>query len=166
MGIIKPTLSLTANASTASTDAGPISISLALTATDSLTVDSVQSKIITPANSGGPTLLFSGNDYAGDSADTGGTHGGFLYFKNATASGTSLIYIGFGAGPLQGGAAPADMGDGSTSTALDNADDGTFRFMTLKVGEFAWFPWDYMQDIYCGASSENQSLEYFLFDRG
>ena len=170
MGIIKPTLSLTANASTASTDAGPISISLALTATDSLTVDSVQSKIITPANSGEPTLLFSGNDYAGDSADTGGTHGGFLYFKNATASGTSLIYIGFGAGTGgatgtgQGGAVPADMGAGGT--ALDNADDATYRFMTLKVGEFAWFPWDYMQDIYCGASSENQSLEYFLFDRG
>ena len=164
MGVITPTFTLTSNASTAATSAGPISVALSLSATDELTVDSVESKIITPANSGAPTLLFSGNDYAGDSADTGGTHGGFLYFKNATASGTSLIYIGFGTGPLQGGAAPANMTAGGT--ALDNADDATFRFLTLKVGEFAWFPWDYMQDIYCGASSVSQSLEYFLFDRG
>ena len=36
MGIIKPTISVTANASTAATDAGPLSIALALSATDSL----------------------------------------------------------------------------------------------------------------------------------
>ena len=37
---------------------------------------------------------------------------------------------------------------------------------TLKVGEFAFFPWDYMQDIHCGASTGSQLLEYWLFDRG
>ena len=161
MATITPTLTLTSNASTATTLPGPISVALSLSATDSLTVDSVESKIVTPANSGAPTLLLAGNTYGPDSGDTGGTHGGYLYLKNATATGTSLIYVGT---VLQGAAAPANMGAGTT--ALDNADDATFRLMTLKVGEFAWIPWDYMQDIYCGASSGSQSLEYFLFDRG
>ena len=46
MGIIKPTLTLTANAASATTDAGPMSIALSLSATDSLSVEAVQSKII------------------------------------------------------------------------------------------------------------------------
>jgi len=161
MGVITPTFTLTSNASSASTDAGPISIALSLSVTDALTVDLVQSKIVTPANSGAPTLLLSGNDYAGDGADTAGTHGSFLYLKNATASGAAVIYVGT---VLQGTAAPANMG--AEGTALDHADDATFRLMTLRVGEFCWMPWDYMQDIYVGASSGSQSLEYFLFDRG
>tara|TARA_R110000824_G_scaffold1891_2_gene9290 strand:- start:5827 stop:6312 length:486 start_codon:yes stop_codon:yes gene_type:complete len=161
MGVIKPTLTLTSNSAAATTDPGPISIALSLSATASLTVDSVQSKIVTPANAGAPTLLLQGEDYAGDSADTPGTHGSFLYLKNATTSGTSIIYVGT---VLQGTAAPANMTAGGT--ALDNADDATFRLMTLKLGEFCWMPWDYMQDMYVGASSADQSLEYFLFDRG
>ena len=43
MAVIKPTLSLTANSSAASTDPGPLSIALSLSATDSLTVDTVDS---------------------------------------------------------------------------------------------------------------------------
>ena len=46
MATIKPTLSLTANASTASTP-GPLSIALNLSATDSLTVDRAVSEIKT-----------------------------------------------------------------------------------------------------------------------
>jgi len=163
MAVITPTLSLVANASTATTSAGPLSIALSLSATDVLTVDTVQSAIVTPPNSGAPTLLLAGDSYGDDSGDTPGTHGGFLYLKNATTSGANLIYIGT---TLQGATAPASMGTGGTSTALDNADDGSLRLMTLKAGEFAWIPWDYMQDIYVGASAAAQSLEYFLFDRG
>jgi len=161
MGVIKPTLTLTANARTASTDAGPVSVALSLSATDSLTVDSLQSKIVVPANSGAPTLLLAGNDYAGDGADTPGTHGGFLYLKNVTASGNSFIYVGM---VRQGATDPADFGAGTT--ALDHADDATDRVFTLLRGEFCWMPWDYMQDIYVGGSSADQSLEYWLFDRG
>ena len=161
MAVITPTLSLVANASTATTSAGPLSIALSLSATDVLTVDTVQSAIVTPPNSGAPTLLLAGDSYGGDSGDTPGTHGGFLYIKNATSSGANLIYIGT---TLQGATAPANMGAGTT--ALDNADDASLRLMTLKAGEFAWIPWDYMQDIYVGASAAAQSLEYFLFDRG
>ena len=163
MAVIKPTLTLTANTSAATTNSGPLSVALSLSATDLLTVDNVQSQIVTPANSGAPTLLLQGEDYGPDSGDTPGTHGGFVYFKNTSAaSTTNLIYIGT---VLQGTTAPANMGGGDGTTALDAADDSTFRLMTLKVGEFAFFPWDYMQDIYCGASAASQTLEYWLFDR-
>ena len=159
---IKPTITLTANKNSATTNPGPLSVSLSLSGTDLLSVDTVQSEIVTPPNSGAPTLLLQGEDYGGDSGDTPGTHGGFIYFKNVSAaSATNLIYVGT---TLQGASAPANMGAGTT--ALDNADDASFRLMTLKVGEFAWLPWDYMQDIYIGASAASQLLEYWLFDRG
>ena len=158
---IKPTFSLTANKNAATTNPGPLSIALSLNVTDTLSVDNVSSSIVTPANSGAPTLLLAGDTYGGDSGDTPGTHGGYLYLKNITASGTNLIYVGT---VLQGTTAPANMGAGTT--ALDNADDATFRLMTLKPGEFAFLPWDYMQDIYVGANAAAQSLEYWLFDRG
>jgi len=66
---------------------------------------------------------------------------------------------------LQGGAAPANMGAGDGTTALDAQDDSTFRLFTLKRDEFVWLPWDFMQDIYVGASAASQSLEYMVFDR-
>ena len=46
MGVVKPTLTLTANASSASTDAGPMSVALSLSATDSLAITKVESQII------------------------------------------------------------------------------------------------------------------------
>ena len=162
MAVIKPTITLISNASTATTDAGPLSVALNLTATDTLTVDIVQSAIVTPPHSGAPTKLLDGDALSGgDSFDTGGTHGSFLYMKNATSSGSNLTYVGT---TLQGASAPANMGAGTT--ALDHTDDATFRLFTLLPGEFVWMPWDYMQDIYIGASAASQSLEYFLFDRG
>tara|TARA_R100000781_G_C4007163_1_gene102385 strand:- start:51 stop:539 length:489 start_codon:yes stop_codon:yes gene_type:complete len=162
MAVITPTITLRSNASTATTNAGPLSVALSLAGSDILTVDTVQSEIITPATSGSaPTLLLAGDSFGGDSGDTGGTHGGFLYLKNITSTGSNLIYLGT---TLQGASAPANMGAGTT--ALDNADDATFRLMTLLPGEFAFLPWDYMQDIYVGASAASQSLEYWLFDRG
>ena len=161
MAVITPTITLRSNASTATTNAGPLTVALSLAGSDILTVDNVNSSIVTPANSGAPTLLLAGDTYGGDSGDTPGTHGGFLYLKNITSTGSDLIYIGT---VFQGATDPADMGAGTT--ALDNADDATTRLMTLKPGEFAFFPWDYMQDIYCGASAASQKLEYWLFDRG
>ena len=160
---IKPTLSITANKKSATTSPGPLSIALSLNVTDTLSVDNVSSSIVTPANSGAPTLLLAGDTYGGDSGDTPGTHGGYLYLKNITASGTDKIYVGT---VFQGASAPANMGGGDTTTALDASDDSTTRLLTLKPGEFAFLPWDYMQDIYCGASAASQSLEYWLFDRG
>lgn len=166
MAVITPTISIRSNTSTATTNPGPLSVALSLSGSDVLTVDTATSSIITPPNSGAPLKFLDGDALqGGDAVDAPGTYGSYVYMKNTTATGTNLIYIGFGVGPLQGGAVPADMGTGGTSTALDNADDGSMRFMTLKPGEFAFFPWDYLQDFYCGASAASQTLEYWIFDK-
>ena len=59
MAVIKPTLTLTSNSSSATTDAGPLSVALSLSATDSLTVDTVKSSIITPSTT--HSILFDGS---------------------------------------------------------------------------------------------------------
>ena len=147
MGVIKPTLTLTSNASSATTDAGPLSIALSLSATDTLTVDTVKSQIISPTTT--HAILFDGSTY--DDGGTAGTHGGFIYMKNTSAADHD-IYIGVGA-------------DGFTATALEGADDAD-RFLTLKQGEFAFFPWDYTMDISADAEHNDATLEYWLFNRG
>ena len=168
MATITPTLTITANSSSATTP-GPISTAINISATTSLTTDCIlAAATMVPPNTGAPKKLFDGDALSfagigsgadGDHSDTPGTHGSFLYLKNATASGANLIYIGTTA---QGGSI-ADMGAGTT--ALDNADDASLRLMTLKRDEFVFMPWDFLQDIYVGASASDQKLEYMLFDR-
>ena len=169
MATITPTLTITANSSSATTP-GPISTAINISATTSLTTDCIlAAATMVPPNSGAPTKLFDGDALSfagigsgadGDHSDTPGTHGSFIYLKNSTSSGANLIYIGT---TLQGASAPADMGAGTT--ALDNADDASFRLFTLKRDEFVWMPWDFLQDIYVGASAASQQLEYMVFDR-
>ena len=146
MGIIKPTLTLTANASSATTDAGPMSVALSLSATDSLTVDHVKSIIFKPTTTA--AILFDGSteDDGGDA----GTHGGFLYLKNVSAADYD-IYIGVGA-------------ESMSATELEPATDAD-RFLTLKQGEFAFFPYDYEMDISVDAEHNDAELEYWLFNR-
>jgi hypothetical protein len=158
MAVIKPTFSLVSNASTATTDSGPLSVALSLSATDSLTVDVVQSKIVTFANATSNTILWDGDAIAGADG-AGGTRGGFLYFKNTSANGTSLVYIGIDH-------------DGGTSLDLSTADEGDaeadlsqMRLFTLKYGEFAWMPFDGNCDIF-GDASAAATLECWYFDRG
>ena len=148
MGVIKPTLTLTANASSASTDAGPMSVALNLSATDSLTVDKVLTKILDvkgthgDADDGG--ILFDASDYT--ASGTAGTDGGFVYIKNLHATGH--IYIGHG-----------------SATAMEDGADTT-RTMTLLSGEFAFFPWDMTQDIVFDANGDyTAALEAWLFVR-
>ena len=154
MAVIKPTLSLTANANTATTDPGPLSIALALSVTDSLTVDLVESQIISIADDSSHARLFDGAALGGDT-ETAGTVGAFLYFKNTGASGN--IYIGVQA-------------DDDTAADIGNAnqvDDfsATTRLFTLKPGEFAFMPYDYAMDITYDASAA-ATLEVWRFDRG
>ena len=146
MGIIKPTLTLTANASSATTDAGPMSVALSLSATDSLTVDHVKSRIFKPTTTA--AILFDGSteDDGGDA----GTHGGFLYLKNVSAADYD-IYLGVGA-------------ESMSATELEPATDAD-RFLTLKQGEFAFFPYDYEMDISVDAEHNDAELEYWLFNR-
>ena len=146
MGVIKPTLTLTSNASTASTDAGPLSVALSLSATDSLNVDTVESKIFKPTLT--PSVLFDGSSF--DDGGTAGTHGGFIYMKNASTSDYD-IYVGA-------------VADGVSASTLDDADDAV-RLFTLKQGEFAFLPYDYTMDLVVDAENANAELEYWVFNR-
>ena len=146
MAVIKPTLTLTSTASSATTDPGPLSIALSLSATDSLTVDTVESKIVTPTTT--DSLLFDGS--AKDDGGTAGTHGGFIYMKNTSTSDYD-IYFGV-------------IADGGSVTDMEAADDAD-RFMTLKQGEFCFLPYDYTMDITVDAEHNDATLEYWLFNR-
>ena len=154
MAVIKPTLNLTSNASTATTDPGPLSIALALSATTSVTSDNVTSKIITFADATSNTIIWDGDAIAGADG-AGGTRGGFLYFKNTSA--TAMVYIGID----HDGGASLDL-----STADETDDEAglsQMRLFTLKAGEFAWMPFDGNCDIF-GDSSAAATLECWYFD--
>ena len=145
---IKPTFSLTSNKNSATTSPGPLSIALALNVTDTLSVDNVQSEIIVFTGASDHQRIFDGSIY--NDSGTAGTHGGFVYMKNITASDLD-IYIGI-------------EPDDDAAAALESAGN-TQRLLTLKQGEFAFFPYDYTMDITADAEGA-ASLEYWLFDRG
>ena len=178
MAYIKPRFNLTSNSAGVTTDPGPYSIALALSTTPSadtsgrLTVDLVEQSTYTTTTT--PTKIIDGHDYMttnGSDVWTPGSVGGFLYMKNMDTSGTDSIYVGIVSnvsrndGTLtgsDGATAPAASGDGH----LANTDNTTLRTMTLKPGEFAFFPWDYTGDIYVENDAGDPILEYWLFDRG
>ena len=148
MATISPTLSITANASSATTP-GPLSFALSLSATDSLTVDRVvsETKVINTST----VLILSGSSLLAVDSDSGapGSHGGFLYLRNITSSDLD-IYVAL---------AP----DGTTPVLGSN--DDADRTFTLKQNEFAFLPWDCTGDLI--ASGEGAcTLEYFFFNRG
>lgn len=141
---ITPTLTLVSNASTATTDPGPLSVALSLSATDSLNVKAVQSKIVT-VTAADDQVLWDDASFT-DGAETAGTDGGFVYVKNIHAS--ANIFIGHG-----------------TAAALEGA-GAAARIMTLKHGEFAWFPWDFTADIIIDASATaTDGVETWVFTR-
>ena len=181
MGKIKPTFSLVSNSS-AATDPGPLSVALNLTAVpiDSgrLTVDTVTSKIWTISTTT-PVLLLDGSAVmAGlsDSTYNPGVNGTYIYMKNTATTGTDHIYIGLVSSCNPAGssdsltgtdtpAAPA-TGGGTTSN-LDGTSNKSLRTFTLKAGEFAFFPWDFLGDIYAGVNAgATEELEMWRFDRG
>ena len=149
MATIKPTLTLTSNSSSATTP-GPLSVALSLSATDSLDVTKVETKILdvkgdhTASTDAG--VLQDASDYT--ASGDAGTDGAFVYIKNTSSSAGHLIYIGHGsAAAMQGGA-------------------NTTRTMTLQGGEFAWLPWDCTQDIVYDANGDYSSiLETWIFVR-
>lgn len=183
---IKPTLSFTSNAESATTDPGPSSIALALNTTPTadtrgrIAVDGVYHRKIETSttlnvdsntaeavvNMGNGPLdgsAFAGGD--GDSGLTPGTVGALVYLKNNSTTTNENIYISIAtAGGNQASAVPAATGAGGT--ALEEADHETLRTMTLKPGEFAFFPWDYTGDIHWVAATGTPELEVWMFDRG
>ena len=148
MAVIAPTLTLTSNASTASVDPGPLSVALSLSATDSLTVDTVESKVYSPTTT--VATLFDGSALDAGS-EVAGTNGGFIYVKNTSTSDYD-VYLGIEA-------------DGASATELQGNADAQ-RLFTLKQGEFAFFPYDYTMDITVDAEHNDATLEYWLFNRG
>tara|TARA_R100001463_G_C3451079_1_gene213704 strand:- start:89 stop:613 length:525 start_codon:yes stop_codon:yes gene_type:complete len=171
MGVIKPTLTLTANAATATTDAGPLSTALSLSIADSLTVDTVNSKIVTCSTShallyDGSTMQASGAELATEVArsDSNAGTGGFLYFSNiSTASTTNFIYIGLGS---DASVTATDIAAGDQVDVYSDTDDASIiRLMTLAPGEFAWMPFDYTYNIFVDANAADQKLECWHFNR-
>tara|TARA_R100000655_G_scaffold16736_2_gene36107 strand:- start:219 stop:704 length:486 start_codon:yes stop_codon:yes gene_type:complete len=160
MGIIKPTLTITSNAATATTDAGPMSIALSLSTTDSLTIAGhVESKIHNFADATSHTILFDGANalYGGDT-ETAGTVGAYIYFKNIGTTGD--VYIGVGAD----NDVAQDLGAANQEDAFGADTANAIRLFTLRPGEFAWMPYDYAVRIF-GDASAAASLEYWLFDK-
>jgi len=141
--VIKPTLTLTSNASGASTDPGPLSIALSLSATDSLGVTEVQSKIETLSTAA--EILWAHGSFS-DGTEATGVDGGFVYFKNIHA--TLNVLLGHGA------------------NAELQANNDALRVMTLQPGEFAWVPWDFTTDWIAEASgAATNALETWVFTR-
>ena len=149
MATIKPTFSLTANASSSSTP-GPLSVALSLSATDALDVTKVRTKILdvkgdhTASEDAG--VLWDASDFT--ASGDAGTDGAFVYIKNTSSTATHEIAIGHGSAAHIMGAA------------------NTTRLMTLKGGEFAFFPWDCTADIVYDANGDyTGALESWVFVR-
>ena len=151
---ITPTLTITSNAYNATTNPGPMSSPLNISVTDLLDVTQVDAKIVTVATDAAP--LFTVSDYT--SGTTAGTDGGFIYLRNLTDDSkyttSSNIYIGHN----------PTSGTGSELEDSGAADED--RLMTLKPGEFAFFPWDMEGEISVDASVANDdALEAIIFVR-
>ena len=159
MGIIKPTLSLTANASSATTDAGPMSIALSLSATDSLAITEVQSKILDMVSLT-HQIVWDASDFT--SSGAAGVDGAFMYFKNLLSDNDPVVI------PSLHGIMIATGTPGGSGADVDGGGEQT-RLMTLRPGEFAWMPWDCTQDIYADPLDDGitntGALECWLFVR-
>tara|TARA_R100000329_G_C7481956_1_gene169781 strand:+ start:89 stop:556 length:468 start_codon:yes stop_codon:yes gene_type:complete len=151
MATITPTLTLTSNASTASSLPGPMSFALSLSATDALDVTKVETKILDVkldhTASIGAGILWDASEYVPSGASAG-TDGAFVYIKNTSSTAGHEIMIGTG-----------------SAKTLDPAGDAQ-RLMTLRGGEFAFFPWDCTQDIIYDANGDYSAiLETWVFVR-
>tara|TARA_A100001201_G_C3998647_1_gene173860 strand:+ start:72 stop:515 length:444 start_codon:yes stop_codon:yes gene_type:complete len=147
MATIKPTLTVTSNASTATRDAGPLSIALNLSATDTLTVDNVTANHYTTGTS--TTKMIDGSALDTTSpAGTADTSGAYIYMKNTDS--TNSVMVGYDTDDATDDLSPAGQAE---------------RIFTLKAGEFAWFPFDYCGDITVEAIAGTPVIEYWVFDR-
>jgi hypothetical protein len=186
MATIKPTLTLTSNQFDQTTP-GPLSFALSLSVTDDHTVDDViMETTATTAVSGSPVLVYDGSalNTTSPTTYTAGTNGCWLYLKHTgklsnftDAAASDLIAIGIVSHVVSNGegspaaytgndAPPAPAADSANTTGLMETANTTLRTMTLKPGEFAFFPWDYTGDIYIQSTTANTSvLEHWLFDR-
>lgn len=147
---ITPTLTITSNKYSASTNPGPTSSPLAISVTDLLDISQVDSNIVTVATT--DAVLFTASDYT--SGTDAGTDGGFIFLRNLTEGLTTTANIFIGHNPT---------GDGELEDTGAADED---RLMTLKPGEFAFFPWDMEANIHVDASAAvDDALEAIVFVR-
>ena len=146
MATITPKLTLTANANTATTP-GPLSVALSLSTSLALTVDKTQARTHTFASATDHfTMLDASTEDLG--SEVAGLNGCFVYAKNISATDLD-VYIG--------GTHDLAAGDLASNANSD-------RLFTLRQNEFAFFPWDYTNDLTTDAES-GAVLEYFIFNR-
>ena len=161
MGKIKPTLTIVSNAASATTDPGPLSFALNLTAkphsADSYALDvtKVESKIMTltaGSEADATHRVFDANTFTSNPETA--NDGGFVYLKNLLAENS----------PRDG---LHDILIGHKTGAKDLDTDGEAdRLMTLRPGEFAFFPWDFTEDIIADVMENGTNqLEAWLFVR-
>ena len=129
---------------------GPLSVALSLVASDVLDVTKVETKILdvkgdhTASMDAG--VLWDASDYT--ASGQAGTDGAFVYIKNTSSTDGHHITIGHGA------------------AANLSTDANTTRLMTLRGGEFAFFPWDCTADIVYDANGDYSAiLETWVFVR-
>ena len=146
---ITPTLTITSNKYSASTNPGPTSSPMAISVSHPTDVSQVDSNIVTVATTG-DTLLTAANYTSGT---TEGTDGAFVFLRNLTEGLTVAPNI--------------FIGHNVTNAELDSAEAGDEdRLMTLKPGEFAFFPWDMEANLNVDASAAaDDALEVIVFVR-
>ena len=147
---ITPTLTITSNAYDATTNPGPTTSPVAISVTDLLDVTEVSSKLIAVGTT--DSVLFTATDYT--TGTTAGTDGAFIFLRNLTEgmATTADIYIGHN---------PTGDGEMEDTGAADED-----RLMTLKPGEFAFFPWDLEANLHVDASAAvDGALEAIVFVR-
>ena len=153
MATITPALTITANDSSHATP-GPLSFALSLNQSKAISgLTKVETKImdITAGSESAAThTVFDKDAFVSSGAQTD-QDGGYVYLRNMLADNSPVdrlhdVLIGFG------GAKDLD-GDGES-----------VRLMTLRPGEFAFFPWDMTEDLVCDIKETNDAaLEAWLF---
>tara|TARA_R110002012_G_C11250860_1_gene566683 strand:- start:55 stop:522 length:468 start_codon:yes stop_codon:yes gene_type:complete len=147
---ITPTLTITSNAYNATTNPGPTTSPLAISVADTLDVTEVSSKLIAVGTT--DSALFTATDFT--TGTTAGTDGAFIFLRNLTEGMTTTADIYIGHNPT---------GDGEMEDTGAADED---RLMTLKPGEFAFFPWDLEANLHVDASAAvDGALEAIVFVR-
>ena len=151
MATITSALTITANDSSHATP-GPLSFALNLSQSKAISgLTKVETKImdITAGSEADAThMIFDASTFTSSAQVE--VDGGYVYLRNMLAdpsNNTHDVHIGFTAG------------------AKDLATDGnTERLMTLKPGEFAFFPWSMAQDLTADIhTTHTGALEAWVF---
>jgi len=150
---ITPTLTITSNKFGATSNPGPTSSPINISVSDLLDVTQVDSNIVTVSTTGATLLTLTNYTAAGSGGSLEGTDGAFVFLRNLTEGLTVAPNI--------------FIGHNVTNAELESGGSGDEdRLMTLKPGEFAFFPWDMEANLNVDASAAaDDALEVIVFVR-